>query len=117
VGSQTRRPQHRLRATNSHQVAGTSRLHGGVAGKSATYSNQAPTALGLEAWRTGVTLLETTQASREVRVDSRARSSSRSGQGFPIQTASPHGSSQKEQLLLYLAATTHLVSSAIVVER
>jgi hypothetical protein len=32
-------PQHRLQATNSHQVAGTSRLHGRVAGKSATYSN------------------------------------------------------------------------------
>jgi hypothetical protein len=46
VGSQTRRPQHRLQATNSHQVVGTSRLHGGVAGKSATYSNRVPRALG-----------------------------------------------------------------------
>jgi hypothetical protein len=36
VGSRTRRPQHRLQATNSHQVAGTSRLHGRVAEKSAT---------------------------------------------------------------------------------
>jgi hypothetical protein len=39
VGGLTRRPQHRLQATNSHQVAGTSRLHGRVAGKSSTYSN------------------------------------------------------------------------------
>jgi hypothetical protein len=39
MGSQTRCPQHRLQATNSHQVTGTSRLHGRVAGKSATYSN------------------------------------------------------------------------------
>jgi hypothetical protein len=46
VGSRTRCPQHRLQAMKSHQVAGTSRLHGGVAGKSATYSNRAPRALG-----------------------------------------------------------------------
>jgi hypothetical protein len=46
VGSRTRRPQHRLQAMNSHQVVGTSRLHGGVAGKSATYSNRVPRALG-----------------------------------------------------------------------
>jgi hypothetical protein len=39
VGSRTRRPQHRLQATNSHQVASTSPRHGRVAGKSATYSN------------------------------------------------------------------------------
>jgi hypothetical protein len=59
----------------------------------------------LETWRTGATLLQTTQASREVRVDSRSRASSRSA---------PR---KKEQLLLYLAATTHVVISAIVVER
>jgi hypothetical protein len=46
VGSRTRRPQHRLQATHSHQVTGTSRLHGGVAGEPATYSNRAPRALG-----------------------------------------------------------------------
>jgi hypothetical protein len=46
VGRRTRRPQHRLQATNSHQVAGTRRLHGRVAGKSATNSNRAPRALG-----------------------------------------------------------------------
>jgi hypothetical protein len=39
VGSRTWCPQHRLQATNSHQIAGTSRLHGKVAGKSATYPN------------------------------------------------------------------------------
>jgi hypothetical protein len=44
--SRTRHPHHRLQATNNHQVAGTSRLHGGVAGESATNSNQAPRALG-----------------------------------------------------------------------
>jgi hypothetical protein len=49
----------------------------------------------LKDWRRGATLLQTTQASREVRVNSRGRSSSRSAQGFPIQAASPHGSSQK----------------------
>jgi hypothetical protein len=41
MGSRTRRPQHRLQATNSHQVANTSRLHGRVAGESATNSNRA----------------------------------------------------------------------------
>jgi hypothetical protein len=50
-------------------------------------------------------------------VDSRGRSSSHSAQGFlsklPVLTA-PR---KKEQLLLYLAATTHVVSSAIVIER
>jgi hypothetical protein len=38
-------------------------------------------------------------------------------QGHPVQTTSPHGSSQKEQLLLYLAATSHVVNTAIVIER
>jgi hypothetical protein len=47
----------------------------------------------LESWRMGATLLQTTQASREVRVDSRGRSSSHSAEGFPIQAASPHDSS------------------------
>jgi hypothetical protein len=39
VGSRARRPQHRLQATYSHQVASTSRLHGRVAGESAANSN------------------------------------------------------------------------------
>jgi hypothetical protein len=43
----------------------------------------------------GATLLQTTQASREVRVDPRGRSSSRLAQGFIIQTTSSHGSLQK----------------------
>jgi hypothetical protein len=76
-----------------------------------------PEQIHLEAWRMGATLLQTTQASREVHEDYRGRSSSCSSQGFPIQAASPHGSSQKEQLLLYLIATIHVVSFAIVVER
>jgi hypothetical protein len=50
-------------------------------------------------------------------VDSGGRSSSHLAQGFPIQAASPHGPHKKEQLLPYLAATTHMVSSAIVVKR
>jgi hypothetical protein len=49
----------------------------------------------LEARRTGTTLLQTTQAPREVRVDSRGRPSSGSTQGLPVQTTCPHGSSQK----------------------
>jgi hypothetical protein len=49
----------------------------------------------LEAWRTETTLLQTTQAPREVRVDPRGGSSSSSAQGLPVQTTSPHGSSQK----------------------
>jgi hypothetical protein len=44
-GQSNSRPQHRLQDTHSHQVASTSRLHGGVAGESATYSNRAPRAL------------------------------------------------------------------------
>jgi hypothetical protein len=76
-----------------------------------------PEQIHLEAWRTGTTLLQTTQAPIEVHVDTRSRSSSGSDQGLPVQATSPHGSSQKEQLLLYLAATTHVVSYAIVVER
>jgi hypothetical protein len=46
VGSRARRPHHRLQATHSHQVAGASRLHGGVADEPATYSNRATRALG-----------------------------------------------------------------------
>jgi hypothetical protein len=49
----------------------------------------------LEAWRTRATLLQTTQAPREVRVDPRGRSSFVSAQGFPVQATSPHDSSQK----------------------
>jgi hypothetical protein len=49
----------------------------------------------LEAWRTGATLLQTTQAPGEVRVDTRSRSSSGSAQGLLVQATSPHGSSQK----------------------
>jgi hypothetical protein len=45
MGSRTRRPHHRLQAMNNHQVAGTSRLNGGVAGESATNSNRATIAL------------------------------------------------------------------------
>jgi hypothetical protein len=46
VGSRTRHPHHRLQATHSHQVASSSRLHGRVAGESATYSSRATRALG-----------------------------------------------------------------------
>jgi hypothetical protein len=46
MGSRIRRPQHRLQATNSHQVASTSRLHGRMAGESVTNSNRATRALG-----------------------------------------------------------------------
>jgi hypothetical protein len=46
VGSRARRPHHRLQATHSHQVAGASRLHGGVAGEPVAYSNRATRALG-----------------------------------------------------------------------
>jgi hypothetical protein len=45
MGSRTRSPYHRLQAMNNHQVAGNSRLHGGVVGKSATNSNRATRAL------------------------------------------------------------------------
>jgi hypothetical protein len=45
VGSRARRPHHRLQATHSHQVVGSSRLHGRVAGEPATYSNRATRAL------------------------------------------------------------------------
>jgi hypothetical protein len=76
-----------------------------------------PEQIHLEAWRTRATLLQTTQAPGEVRVDTRSRSSSSSAQGLHVQTTSPHGSRQKKQLLLYLAATTHEVITAIVVER
>jgi hypothetical protein len=96
---------HQHESSHLHQRrAEAHRVHGGLE------------QIHLEAWRTGATLLQTTQAPREVRVDSRGRSSSCSAQGFFIQAISPHGSSQKEQLLLYLAATTHVVSTAIVVE-
>jgi hypothetical protein len=54
----------------------------------------------LKAWRTGATLLQTTQAPREVRVDPRGRSIFGSAQGLPVQATSPHGSSQER------AATT-----------
>jgi hypothetical protein len=76
-----------------------------------------PEHIHLEAWRTGAPLLQITQASREVCIDSRGRPSPCSAQGLLIQATSPHGTSQKGELLLYLAATTHMVSTAIVVER
>jgi hypothetical protein len=41
VGGRSRRPHHRLQATHSHQVAGTSRLDGRMAGESAAYSHRA----------------------------------------------------------------------------
>jgi hypothetical protein len=94
---------HQYESSHLHQRCPEAyRVHGGLE------------QIHLKAWRTGATLLQTTQASREVRVDSRGRSSSRSAQGFPIQATSPHGSLQK-------AAATALsrcnYSSAMVVER
>jgi hypothetical protein len=71
----------------------------------------------LKAWRTGATLLQTTQAPREVRVTQEADQALAQLKDFlskpPVLTA-PR---KKEQLLLYLAATTHMVSSTIIVER
>jgi hypothetical protein len=49
----------------------------------------------LEAWRKGAPLLQTTQASRVICVDSRGRPSPSSAQGLLIQATSPHGSPQK----------------------
>jgi hypothetical protein len=49
----------------------------------------------LKAWRMGAPLLQTTQAPREVRVDSRGGPSPCSAQGLPIEATSPHGSSQR----------------------
>jgi hypothetical protein len=46
MGSRTWHPQHRLQATHSHQIPGSSRLHGRVAGESAANSNRATRALG-----------------------------------------------------------------------
>jgi hypothetical protein len=37
VGCRTQRPQYRLQGMHNHQVIGASRLHGRVAGESATY--------------------------------------------------------------------------------
>jgi hypothetical protein len=48
----------------------------------------------LEVRRTGPPLLQTTQASREVRVDSRGGSSPCPAQGLPIKATDPHGPSQ-----------------------
>jgi hypothetical protein len=71
----------------------------------------------LEAWRMGAPLLQITQAPREVRVDSRGGQALAQLKDFlskpPVLTAPRKG----EQLLLYLAATTHVVSTAIVVEQ
>jgi hypothetical protein len=73
-----------MKAPHLHQRrAEAHRVHGG------------PEQIHLEAWRTGATLLQTTQAPREVRVDSRGRLSPGSAQGFFIQATSPHGPSQK----------------------
>jgi hypothetical protein len=65
----------------------------------------------------GLPFLQITQASREVRVDSEADQALAQLKDFlskpPVLTAP----CKKEQLLLYLATTTHMVSTAIVVER
>jgi hypothetical protein len=63
---------HQDESSHLHQrCAEAYRVHGGLE------------QIHLEAWRMGATLLQTTQASREVRVDSRGRSSSCSAKGLP----------------------------------
>jgi hypothetical protein len=54
-----------------------------------------PEQIYLEAWRTGAPLLQTTQAPREVRVNSRGEPSHCPAQGLPIEATSPHGFSQR----------------------
>jgi hypothetical protein len=61
----------------------------------ANWMHGGPEHIHLEAWRTGAPILQTTQASREVHVDSRGRPSSCPAQGLPIKATSPHESSQK----------------------
>jgi hypothetical protein len=72
----------------------------------------------LVAWRTGTTLLQTTQTPREVRVDhteeDQALAQLKDFLSKPPIFTAPR---KNEQLLLYLAATTHVVSTAIIVER
>jgi dsDNA-binding SOS-regulon protein len=71
----------------------------------------------LEACRTGATLLQTTQAPTEVRVDPEADQALEQLKEFlskPPVLTTPR---KKEQLLLYLAVTTHMVSTAIVIEQ
>jgi hypothetical protein len=71
----------------------------------------------LPTWRTGITLLQTAQAPRQVPVDRGGKAdATRSQASFavtPILTAPQPG----KNLLLYTAATTYVVSSTIVLER
>jgi dsDNA-binding SOS-regulon protein len=66
-----------------------------------------PEQIHLEAWRTGAPLLQTAQADQALAQLKDFLSKQ------PVLMAP----CKKEQLLLYLAATTHVVSTAIVVER
>jgi hypothetical protein len=54
----------------------------------ANWVHGGPEQIHLEAWRTGAPILQTTQASREVHVDSRGRTSPCSAQGLLIQATS-----------------------------
>jgi hypothetical protein len=75
---------HQHESSHVHQRrAEANRVHGG------------PEQIYLEAWRTGAPLLQTTQAPREVHVDSRGRPSPCPAQGLLIQATSPHGSLQR----------------------
>ena len=71
----------------------------------------------VQVWRTGLTLLQASKVTRQIRVTTEAAEALENLkhhlQSPPTLTAPLPG----EELLLYIAATTHVVSTAIVVER
>jgi hypothetical protein len=63
------------------------------------------------------TLLQAPEVPRQVPVDRGGRASLTRPEASPSVSSSPYSTIAGEDLLLYIAATTHVVSSAIVVER
>jgi hypothetical protein len=54
----------------------------------------------LKTWRMGSTLLQASEAAREVRMECGVWSSFVAAQGFPVQAIGPHGSSQIGEVTL-----------------
>ena len=77
-----------------------------------------PKQIPFQTWRTGITLLQASEAARKVPMDTRGMAEALEDlkhhlQTPPILTAPLLG----ENLLHYITATTHVVSTVIVVER
>ena len=79
-----------------------------------------PTQICFQAWRTGPSLLQATQAKRQVLLDTESSRSTWRSEAPPPDSANRlilNASSLGENLLFYIVATTHVINTAIMVER